>query len=93
MLEDIERKLLRILFNFSSTCRRMPTMPELQRKMGRRKGDIYTALRELVEKEFILWPDNPKLETIVILQPWEPGQEMKTIKPNSRNNIDYYLYY
>lgn len=72
MLDDIERKLLRILFNFSSTRRRMPSMPELLRKTGRKREDIYTGLRGLVEEEFILWPDNPKLETIVILKPWEP---------------------
>ncbi|KFM92994.1 Uncharacterised protein [Paenibacillus macerans] len=68
MLNDTEQKLLHILFNFSSTRRRMPTMPELQRKTGRKREDIYTGLRGLVGKEFILWPDNPKLETTVILK-------------------------
>lgn len=71
----------------------MPTMPELQAKTGRKREEIYAGLRELVEKEFILWPDNPKLETVVILKPWESEQETKITKPSLRDNIDYYLYY
>lgn len=93
MLDNNERKVLRILFNFSSTRNRMPTMPELLRKTGRKREDVYSSLRGLVEKEYILWPDNPKLETIVILKPWESEQETKIARPSSRDNIEYYLYY
>lgn len=34
MLTDLERKTLRILFNFSNLYRRMPTMKELEKKTG-----------------------------------------------------------
>ena len=93
MLHDLERKLLRILYNFSSQHRRMPRMPELQQKTGRSREDITGALRVLVEQQYILWPDNPKLETITILEGWERGtEEAKKAKPNG-NNMDYYMYY
>ncbi len=71
MLNDLERKLLRILYNFSSQHGRMPRMPELQQKTGRGREDITGALRTLVEQQYILCPDNPSLETIVILEAWE----------------------
>ncbi len=95
MLDDNERKLLGILFNFKATRHRMPTMPELIRKSGRKRLDMYIVLRGLVEKEYILWPDNPKLETIVILQPWDPEQptEREKNKLSSSSSVDYYLYY
>lgn len=94
MLDDIERKLLRILFNFNATRHRMPTMPELIRKSGRKRVDIYAGLRGLVEKEYILWPDNPKLETIVILHSWELEQPTdRKNKTSLFSSVDYYLYY
>ncbi|MNP46142.1 hypothetical protein D3C76_1401180 [compost metagenome] len=90
MLNDIERKLLRILFNFISIRRRMPTMPELKIKTGRKQEDIYAGLRGLVEQKHILWPDNPMLETIVILQPWEPENSTSTKRTSISSNIDYW---
>lgn len=71
MLDDLERKLLRILYNFSSLHGRMPRMPELQQKTGRPREEITGALRILVEQQYILWPDNPVLDTITILEAWE----------------------
>ncbi|OMF50904.1 hypothetical protein BK135_01175 [Paenibacillus peoriae] len=40
MLADRERKLLRILYNYSAGRRRLPTMKELEIKMGRSVTDI-----------------------------------------------------
>ena len=84
MLDDLERKLLRILYNFSSQHGRMPRMPELQQKTGRSREDITGALRTLVEQKYILWPDNPKLETITILEGWEREQPLK---PKAKSNV------
>ncbi|MEC0239332.1 hypothetical protein P4H66_05600 [Paenibacillus dokdonensis] len=40
MLEDIDRKILRILYNYSSERRRLPSMKELVIKTGKTKQDI-----------------------------------------------------
>ncbi|MEK5162094.1 hypothetical protein NYE69_07085 [Paenibacillus sp. FSL R5-0527] len=93
MLNDLERKLLRILSNFSTQRKRMPTVVELEKKTGRNQRDIFEGLRGLVEQQYIFWPDNPRLDTIVILEAWERGtEEAKKVKPTT-SNIDYYLYY
>lgn len=59
MLSDFERKLLRILFNFVSQRRRIPTMIELERVTRKPAAGITQGL------------DGPHLETIVILEGWE----------------------
>lgn len=68
MLSDLERKLLRILYNYNSQQRRMPTKLELERMTGRKYPDIDKALNELVQQQYIFWPDCPLLQTIVILE-------------------------
>ncbi|MOA25113.1 hypothetical protein D3C78_1458220 [compost metagenome] len=92
MLSDLERKLLRILYNFSSQKRRIPFKPELERLTGRRYADIDAALNELVQQGYILWPDRPLLQTIVILEGWERDQPLE---PNTQpsGNIDYWTKY
>ncbi|MNW42246.1 hypothetical protein D3C74_194120 [compost metagenome] len=92
MLSDLERKLLRILYNFSSQRRRMPTKPELERTTGRRYTDIEKALDQLVQQQYIFWPDRPLLQTIVILEGWERDQPIKA-KPTITSNIDYWTKY
>ncbi len=95
MLCDMERKLLRILFNFATQRHRMPTIEELEIKAGRSKQDIYAGLRGLVEQRYIFWPDNPKLDTIVILEAWERDQPLKLpqITTTASSNIDYWTKY
>ncbi|WP_234414150.1 hypothetical protein [Paenibacillus sp. CAA11] len=51
MLPDLERKLLRILWNISSQRRRNPTWEELQRMTGRHKISILAGLQHLEEKQ------------------------------------------
>ncbi|MCV9947773.1 hypothetical protein [Paenibacillus sp. BT-177] len=80
MLQDIERKLLRILYNFSAQQRRMPKMQELEIKTGRRTEDIRAGLLVLEKDNYILWDDKSSLRDIVILEGWERGQ----IRPMSR---------
>lgn len=90
MLSDLERKLLRILYNFSYQQRRMPTVPELERKTGRTPVDITHALDELVAQEYILWPDRPHLDTITIL---EPDERNKYEGPKPRVNTGSTAYW
>lgn len=95
MLLDIERKLLRILYNYSTQRHRMPTIDELEIKTGRSRQDIYAGLLGLVEQQYIFWPDNPKLDTIVILEAWERDQPIQRpkIKTTTGSNIDYWTKY
>ncbi|MGP0583723.1 hypothetical protein [Paenibacillus timonensis] len=90
MLSDLERKILRILYNFTTQRHRMPTMPELLQKTGRNREDISAGLRVLVEQHYILWPDNPRLDTIVILEAWERDQPLKHSKSSSASSNIYY---
>ena len=93
MLSDLERKVLRILFNFSTQRHRMPTKRELERTTGRQYQDIKSALDVLVQQHYIFWPDNPRLDTIVILEGWERDTSLPTPKPTISSNIDYWTKY
>lgn len=70
MLSDIERKILRIIGNFSAGRRRLPTIDELCIKTGRERGGIMTVLHSLASQEYIEWqrsePDKMRL-----LEAWE----------------------
>ncbi|WMT38889.1 hypothetical protein RE628_15210 [Paenibacillus sp. D2_2] len=44
MLSDLERKVLRIQYNFSSQRRRMPTKPELERDNTRISRPLWMCL-------------------------------------------------
>ncbi|MNJ58068.1 hypothetical protein D3C77_536830 [compost metagenome] len=93
MLSDFERKLLRIVFNFSSQRHRMPTMVELERVTGKTVGVIEQGLVGLVEQQYILWPDRPHLDTIVILEGWE-REQLQTPKPRiNTGSTDYWTRY
>lgn len=89
MLDDLERKLLRILYNYSTQKRRMPTKPELERMTGRKYVEIEKGLNELVQQRYIFWPDRPHLHTITILEGWEREQPSIS-KSQVAGNIDYW---
>ncbi|MMZ43873.1 hypothetical protein D1872_54430 [compost metagenome] len=84
MLPDIERKLLRILFNFFRQKRRMPTMPELEVKTGRSVEDIRTGLLALEQDNYITWEDKSNTQHIVVLEGWERGQS-RPMSPGDAN--------
>lgn len=92
MLSDLERKLLRILYNFSLKQRRMPNNTELVRLTGRSREDITKGLRGLVEQNYIFWPDNPDLSTIVILEAWDRDTPAAP-KPSKSSGLDYWTMY
>lgn len=92
MLQDIERKLLRVLYNFSRQKRRMPMWVELEYKMGHSKNEISMVIRSLVEKEYLFFPDNPDLSTLVILKT-EDYEVTPSKKIVASNSIDYWTKY
>ncbi|MFS1513968.1 helix-turn-helix domain-containing protein [Chengkuizengella sp. SCS-71B] len=53
MLSDLERKVLRILYNFSHSKRRMPTIPELEIKTGKDEKTVRRVLNGLVRGGYI----------------------------------------
>ncbi|MFS1513604.1 hypothetical protein VQL36_14350 [Chengkuizengella sp. SCS-71B] len=57
MLTDLERKVLRILYNFSHSKRRMPTIPELEIKTGKDDQTVRSVLNGLVRGGYIECPD------------------------------------
>jgi DNA-binding FadR family transcriptional regulator len=65
MLQDIERKVLRIIANVSVGRRRMPTVDALCVKTGRSRCGVKEVLAALVREEYIEWdrsrPDDIKL--------------------------------
>lgn len=91
MLSDAERKILRILYNYSSGRRRLPSMNELMIKTGRSKQEITAALLSLEKKGFIEWEDKEFVQTILIIIGWE--DDNKKSKSTSSSNIDYWTQY
>lgn len=100
VLQDLDRKLLRLLFNFSRQKHRMPMWVELEYKMRLNKSQIIVGLRRLVEQQYIFWPDNPDLSTMVILEVEDRDNAIRkktsmTSKPKQYNgsNLDYWTKY
>lgn len=84
MLRDIERKVLRILWNFSlSHAGSMPYYSELRTKTARPEKEMKIILNKLAEQNFIVW-DGHNTDTIKILQGWE--DESSTQSSNSSSD-------
>ncbi|MBU7318435.1 hypothetical protein [Paenibacillus oleatilyticus] len=70
MLADAERKVLRIIANYSAGRRRMPSLLELERKTGKSQKKLLETLAELAKEGYISWtPADP--ERITLIQAWE----------------------
>lgn len=80
MLDDPERKLLRILNNCEVANKPVPTYTELFRMTGRSERKIIRSLNLLQESGFIKW-DGTHTRSIVILNGWEN----EPIKPTNRS--------
>ncbi|MCL6661801.1 hypothetical protein [Paenibacillus amylolyticus] len=97
MLTDYERKILRILFNYSSGRRRLPTIHELTVKTGKGKPDVMAALEALVAAEYIHWEDRSDTAHIVILEGWEREAEkpkLPKVPPQvQQNDLSYWTQY
>lgn len=70
MLSDIERKVLRVIANYSAGRRRRPTVDELCIKTGRNRGGIMTVLEVLAREEYIKW-QRSEPDKIDLLEAWE----------------------
>lgn len=70
MLSDIERKVLRVIGNYSAGRRRTPSVDELCVKTGRNRGGIMTVLEVLAKDDYIEWQRSDP-DKIVILEAWE----------------------
>lgn len=89
MLEDSARKLLRILNNFSSQHRRMPTWNELAPKMAavNDRNKLIKLLEILEQNQYITWEqDDPT--TIRIIK----FETIPTKKEDHRGS-DYFMNY
>lgn len=92
MLPDLERKILRILYNYASQHNRMPTIYGLEIMTGRKKQEIKNALLFLERERYILWEDKSSIETIKIIEGWE--RESKANKrPAPKVNAQYWTEY
>ncbi|WP_339320789.1 hypothetical protein [Paenibacillus sp. FSL W8-0194] len=91
MLADIERKILRIFYNYSSGRRRMPSMRELIIKTGRSRQDIVRALASLENQGFIVWEDKQQTQSVLILKGWEDGYPAR--KKTATSSLDYWTQY
>lgn len=67
MLQDIERKILRILGNYSVGRNRTPTIEELCIKTGRTRIAVMTVLEALAKEEYIQW-DRMQPDHVTILE-------------------------
>ncbi|MNJ44837.1 hypothetical protein D3C77_399040 [compost metagenome] len=94
MLPDLERKLLRIIYNYGSQRRRMPTMKELERTTGRYERDIAAALQQLEVEEYLLWPDKSTLFSLKLLHAPQPEERtVGKVRQGLRSDIEYWTNY
>jgi len=101
LLEDTPRKLLRILYHFSSHYKRLPTLRELERLSGRSSIKIREGMQILAEQQYIEWNRKLKVEKAVILEDWERpesaaqrGSEgQSSQQTRATGNTDYWQYY
>lgn len=90
MLPDLERKLLRIIYNYWSQRRRMPTMTELERTTGRYERDIVAALQQLEVEEYLIWPDKSNLLSLKLIHIPQPEEKARR---GMRSDIEYWTNY
>ncbi|RUT28149.1 hypothetical protein EJP77_18225 [Paenibacillus zeisoli] len=94
MLPDFERKLLRILYNFSLKYRRIPDMRDIQRLTGRHHPEeIEKGLFRLEEEKYIVWEDRKDVGTIRILEGWDRTQPGVPRDSSEGGNTEYWTKY
>lgn len=93
MLPDFERKLLRILYNFSLKYRRIPDVRDIQRLTGRhRTEDIKRGLLRLEEEKYIVWENRDEVGTIRILEGWDREQS-EVSRESKDGSTEYWTKY
>ncbi|CAG7658889.1 hypothetical protein ACFQI7_27665 [Paenibacillus allorhizosphaerae] len=74
MLSDIERKVHRILVNYSKGRRRLPSIHELEIKTGRGRAGVFQILATLSHEGYIAW-SMVDPEQIQLLKESEPTRK------------------
>lgn len=88
MLPDLERKLLRILYNYFAQHRHMPTMTELTVKTGKRDAEITAALRHMERERYITWENKTGTQHVILLEGWERSSiQRRTPTETGRSTI------
>lgn len=86
MLRDIERKVLRIIYNFNVGRKRLPSLREISVKTGKQEGEIVYIIKKLAEQGYVQW-DGQNTRTIQIIKGWEERagvpESISVIRPNS----------
>ncbi|TVY06570.1 hypothetical protein [Paenibacillus cremeus] len=70
MLPDIERKMLRIIANYSALRNYTPTIEDLENKTGRDRQGVLQVLAVLTQEQYIQWSKNEP-GYIQLLVAWE----------------------
>lgn len=92
MLDDAERKLLRVLYNYSRRHNVIPTMGDLKRLTGRNMNSIRESLTELESLNYIYWEDKASISTIQIIEGWEREESRPAGPfPSSYGNTNYWM--
>lgn len=92
MLDDLERKLLRVLNNYHSRHHHIPPERDLERMMGRKMAVITRGLSGLQEKGYLEWQP-PWLDTIKILEAWDRDAEAALKDKPKPSDIRYWTDY
>lgn len=92
MLPDLERKILRILYNYVSQHHRIPTMQVLERMTGRKRQEIKNALLMLEKERYIDWEDKSSLDSIKIIEGWEREPQANK-RPAPKVSAQYWTEY
>ncbi|AFH62294.1 hypothetical protein ACVNS2_16740 [Paenibacillus caseinilyticus] len=88
MLQDIERKVLRIIANYWSGRHRCPSIDELMIKTGRSKEGIYKVLKVLAKEQYIEWsPTVPQV--MLVIDPYERDAPIRWAQP-TRTQTQYF---
>lgn len=93
MLDDAERKLLRVLFNFYTLHRRMPVWRELTAMTYKSRSELIHTLLTLEKMQYIQWKDHASLHTVVMLEGWERQQRHARRNTNSHASASYWTEY
>ncbi|MFD1885324.1 hypothetical protein [Paenibacillus wenxiniae] len=85
MLEDAERKLLRVLFNFFVKNRRMPVWRELTAMTGKHRAELTRIVLSLERQQYIVWSHRDSPHTIILIAGWERRDKLPAHRHTSAN--------
>ncbi|HEY2491578.1 MAG TPA: hypothetical protein VGI33_01390 [Paenibacillus sp.] len=91
MLADAERKLLRVLYNYSNQHKVIPTIVDLERLTGRNRKDIWGSLVTLKRQNYIFWERKASMSSIQIIEGWEREENKPAAPPTSNGSTNYWM--